>query len=687
MVVFPLNDKKAPAVPKGSDWRDYQGKADTDLVGIMIPEGVVVFDVDLYKGVTIEDIEQALGVSLPWVEAELQNTRSGGTHYVFRLPGRFDLPNGANLLGIDGFDTRAAGKGYIATGKGYEDLTLHGSVIEALHDVETWPMLPVEVAVRLSSKGDLLDIGDDDGELESLAEVMAEQPLELDLDDVKHYLDKLPDDCAKDSNKWLKTMMGVRHQFEGSEEGYQLFDEFSQRCPEKYDPIQNRKRWDSLGKKRITNPVTFASVIEMAGGVDVELLEKKAVFHEQFVFLTSSAEYLHKRTLIRMGAQAFNVAFNRLTPVNAKGKKQKATDFVERHIKCVNDGMYAPQFGEFFIYDGVEYFNTYRPVRLRRQPQGEAVVAVKRHVAHLLPDQREQDLLINYLAYCVQNPGIKLFWAILLQGVQGDGKSFFAEMMQHVMGRSNCQSVSAEVLDERFTAWADGKCLTFFEEIKLDNYRKYEVLNKLKPYITNPVVSVRRMYRDAYEAINTCNYIALTNHDDALPLDNTDRRYCVLATQWQSAQRLKEFMTANPRYYPELYKVMREGAGQILDWLLTHKIPDWFLELRRAPETNAKERMKELARPEGWLIVEDAINVFQCDEINDHVVNVTLLQKKVDESLDMDFRDFPKSKALSRVMAAMGYHMIGVIQNKDRKNQRYYCKDEKAKPKDFYVPF
>jgi hypothetical protein len=671
-------------------------------------------------------------------------------HYVFKLPGRFDITNGSDLLGVDGFDTRSSGKGYIATGKGYNNLTFQDSVVEALHDIDFWPLLPIEAALKLSTK----QFAGEHGDLEMM---IANQPLDLDVDEVKGYLNKLPIEYVEDGGNWLRLGMALRHQFSGSEEGWKLFDAVSQRCPEKYDREQNRRRWDSLGKKAVVNPVTFATVIEWCGGKGVavqgkleqclealkaantkddiaaavkdaatlhldeltlpiligeiraryatvvgqkitEAQVKKALkkqggddkagdFYDEYVFLTATGEYMHRINKSTMGPRAFDVAHSRDAPLDADGNPQRATGYADNKIRCVYSGMYAPQFGDFFTYDGIEYFNTFRPCDLTPKEPGGAVAKVKRHIAHLLPDEYEQGLFINYLAHNVQRPGVKLFWAMVLQGVQGDGKSFFAEMMQHVLGRSNCKIVSAEVLDEQYTAWAEQSCMTFFEEIKLDNFRKYEILNKLKPFITNPVISVRRMYRDTYEAINTTNYVALTNHKDCLPIDDTDRRYCVLYSAMQSREQLEHFMQDNPDYYPDLYDSMRKGTGEILAWLKQHPIPDSFLAMSRAPSTRAKEMMRDMAKGDDWLIVEDAITAFKAHDINDFVVNITKLQKAVSDSMDMDFRDFPKTNRLKNILSDMGYQLIGVYKNDERKNQRIYCKDEKAKAVDFSAPF
>ena len=753
-VIFPLTDKKAPAVPENTDWREYRGDVKTKLVGVMIPKGVIVFDLDTYKGVTTEQVDAAFGVQLDWQCAELQNTRSGGTHYVFRVPAELDLTNGTNVCGVKHFDNLASFKGYIATGEGYENLTFCDSVADALHDIEMWPALPEQAVAMLNSAVVETESFD-------LLDAIAAQPLDIGFDEVVSFVRKLTAEQAESSDTWLKVMMAIYHQTKGGEDGWQLFDEFSQLSPGNYDKAKNRKRWESLARSKKSNPVTFASVIDMVGGyavveaertsgvmakikdastkeeiecviaeiascklteidstLAVKMLIKQfnvvlgeklsesqvkrmirmskpkqsAEFYDDYVFLTQVAEYMDKSTKITMGPRAFDVKHNRDTPTDSEGNPQNATNYVNNKIECVHSGMYAPIFDEFFTYEGVKYFNTYKPNTLRRKhwEGSKTVEMVKGHIAHLLPDESEQQLIINYLAHNIQYPGKKLQWAVILQGVQGDGKSFFAEMMGKLLGQSNCRTISVESLDEKFTAWAEGNCMVFIEELKLDNYRKYETLNKLKPYITNTTVSVRKMRTDAYEAVNTTNYFALTNFKDALPIDDNDRRYCVLFSQWQSKESLNAWKAKNPNYYPKLYEAMRSGAGELLDWLSSHTIPNEFLEMTVAPETRAKATMVDMAKSSEYLLVEDALAEFECDDINAEVVNVTKLNYKISESVTFgsEYKDFPKTSRLANILLQMGYHNIGRYKDDDRKNQLIYCKDDKKKPIDFKpVPF
>jgi hypothetical protein len=419
--------------------------------------------------------------------------------------------------------------------------------------------------------------------------------------------------------------------------------------------------------------------------------EKAGDFVSDFVFVQSYCEYMSRDTKECMNARAFDTTHNRLTPMTDDGEKQNATSYSNDIIECVAKAMYAPMFANTFTHDTVNYINLYRPTLLDRVDHDTTniVERVKKHIAHLVASEEEQNIIINYLAHNVQFPGMKIHWAIVLQGVQGDGKSFLAEMMQHVLGMYNVRMMNAQTLGTSFSAWAAGQCMTFIEELKIDNKQKYEILNNMKPYITNTTVESTPKGKDPQVVMNTTNYFALTNFKDAIPLDDTDRRYCIIFSRWQNAAKLALFQTENPRYYQDLYEDMRANAGEILDWLMSYKIPEKFMNTNRAPETTAKELMKDLSKSEGFIMIDDAIEEFNCEDINKDIVNITKLSKLVEiEWSNADIAKFPKTSGLKNILVGMGFHYIGRKHNEERKLQSIYALDENLKIADIgAVPF
>ncbi|MGL4516782.1 MAG: DUF5906 domain-containing protein [Shewanella sp.] len=742
MVVFPLTDRKTPAIEKGTSWHTYNGPVSTPMVGVAIPDGIFVIDADLYKGVTLEQIEEILGCALPWDAAELQNTMQGGRHYAFSVPMGGSLLNTKNAFGLIGFDTRSAGKGYIASGYGYELLSfMHDTTAEALDDKDCWPRLP-DVALAKVTNSRVRDNSAED-ETCDLLDAIAAQPLDLTIEQVRQYVERLPWETSE-SEDWLRVGMAIKHQL--GDAGWPLFDEFSRRCPEKYDEVMNRRRWNSF-KTEGKDPVTFASVIKLAGGAvatakiegehikqqlaeaaDVgqleELLKRAANlrmdkiaeeaflktvqakytaltgskpslptirkeiktkrvsklsgdFVDEYVYCTSAGEWMHRESKSAMKSHAFDVVNNRRTPPDNDGNKQSATTYAMDRVEPVDSTMYFPAAAETFERAGLRYLNMYRAPEIETVPVGttDIVERVKGHIAHLLADKREQDILIDYLAHNVQNPGVKKEWAIVLQGVQGDGKSFFAEMMSHVMGSNNVRIMGVETLESPFTGWATGQCMTFIEELKLDNLRKYEVLNKLKMYVSNPTVEEHKKGKDPHTVVNTTNYIALTNFKDAIPIDTTDRRYCILFSRWQQKGALVAFKEANPGYYPELYAAMRANFGELRQWLLEHEISAEFVEASTAPDTNAKEMMTELSKSSSQIAVEEGIEHFKAQiELDDGgTIDVTWLSKlaKDASAFDDKWEDFPAKSALKNALLNAGWELVG------RKRTKYSEGDNK----------
>ena len=729
-VIFPLNDKKAPAVPQGTDWRDYHGEANSPLIGVMIPQGVIVLDVDTYKGATTEQVDTALGVALDWDSAELQTTMHGGKHYAFAVPFDVELINGQDVLGVKGFDTRSSLKGYIATGRGYSNLTFMDSVSEALHQREAWPVLPVEVVGRI--KVEVVEDCD-------LLSAIAEQPLDISADDVKAYMSKLPDSCAEDGAQWLKVGMALYHQFGGAESGWLLFDEFSKRCADKYDARMNRKRWDSFGKKKPAKPVTFASVIELAGGRQVEVVSsafdgllvearqveslaqynqlknkvkalgerelttdlrgmvaaelatrfgkengitkteiKKALLPvkkekrrdaedvtpfwlDGWVYVEMTCEFANTQLNYAIKREAFNAKFDREPECIMAEKSAAQMALQVFKIPTVVDKMFWPGAEMIFEHDSKLMLNAYYVSGVTPADEidldGEiAISAFLKHVEFTLDDKREQGILLDWLAYVIKHPGQRVNWALLLQGAQGTGKSYFVKLLQYIMGE-HVRNLDPTAIAGRFTGWAHGATVVAVEEIRISGTNKYEVLDRMKPFITNDTVQIEEKGRDHRTVPNFTSYLLLTNHKDAIPLTSGDRRYCVLFSRVQTEQQLFAELggeEAAERYFSNLFDLTRDNADALARWFLDREISSEFKPKGRAPETMARQMMMNIATSPERLAVEDAIEKHRCDVINENVLDITWLNKLC----EMEGEELPKTRAMTAILLEMGYEQM-----------------------------
>ena len=79
--------------------------------------------------------------------------------------------------------------------------------------------------------------------------------------------------------------------------------------------------------------------------------------------------------------------------------------------------------------------------------------------------------------------------------------------------------------------WAIGGCLGVVEELYEAGKNRDKVINSLNEVITNATVSTSVRNSGNGEELNFLNLVALTNHADALPVSDEDRRFCIIQTR------------------------------------------------------------------------------------------------------------------------------------------------------------
>ena len=174
---------------------------------------------------------------------------------------------------------------------------------------------------------------------------------------------------------------------------------------------------------------------------------------------------------------------------------------------------------------------------------------------------------VDWMAHNVQKPGEKILWAPIVLGVQGDGKTTLGRMLSGAMGARHVKNVGVKEVFSPFSGWASGACVGIIEEIRVTGHMRSDAMDTLKPFITNATVNVVRKGADGIDVLNTQNYMAFTNHPDALMLNKDDRRWGVFATRYESREELVRHRDES--YWEWLYSLINEGAGDIRGWLMS----------------------------------------------------------------------------------------------------------------------
>lgn len=397
-----------------------------------------------------------------------------------------------------------------------------------------------------------------------------------------------------------------------------------------------------------------------------------------WVFVQQDESFYNHRTRQVMSTKSFDLSNGRflLTKrdvLEGHSTPEHSASHVAVHryqIPIVANKMYAPLEEQFFEANKLNYVNSYSSATVPEMPdilnrrQRRMIKRIEKHLEHLFPNDRDRKLLLSWMAYIVQTND-KVKWAPVIQGVEGDGKSFFGLVMGAVLGGENVDVIDGDAFAEKYTPWAEGSQFLMVEEVRLHGMDRFAVINKVKPFISNVMVSIRRMQTDLYKVINTVNYLLTTNHKDGVPVNDNSSRYFPMFSRWQTLIALNAFKKANPNYYTELHEALEE-AGALRFWLMDYELHEDFNPLERASESSSMKEMKYLNQSdeeEGLAEVLDKEIVGATRELVDSSI---LAEAMHDHGVPV-----PYGLAWKRLLSESGFTYLGPVKV-DHKTRKFW---------------
>ena len=207
------------------------------------------------------------------------------------------------------------------------------------------------------------------------------------------------------------------------------------------------------------------------------------------------------------------------------------------------------------------------------------------HVEYLFDhDQIAMDHFLNVVSHLVQLPGQRINHALLITSeAKGIGKSTLGTIIRRLTGERNSGVAQSKDLKSQFDGWLIGKLVVQVDEIY--EYGNWDLTNKLKPLITEPLVSVNLKYGPQLSVNNFARFIMFSNHTTPLDLEIGDRRFFVFNSQ------------AKPKdaeYYERLNNYIESDRGmtEIYSWLARRDI-SMFKPFAGPPMTDAKVKLIE----------------------------------------------------------------------------------------------
>lgn len=379
---------------------------------------------------------------------------------------------------------------------------------------------------------------------------------------------------------------------------------------------------------------------------------------------------LDNASLPPMVATAFNNQLANepeLIYIDDDGNEQriKATKYVEGKIPTIAGYSYDPTKPKGIIeINGAKYANTYMAPRHEpiTQPCNTAESLITNHLKHLLSSEPEQSLMLDWLAHQVQYPGQLLRFAPIIVGTQGDGKSCLMEIVSAAIGIHNTDQVYPRSFDSEFNDWANSGSTVAIEELYIRGSKGEQNYDFLKPFITNSQVNVNRKHNHPVTIDNVTNYIAFSNHKDAIPLAGDDRRFWIMFTNFIDYAKFP--VDSYTEHFTTLFGFITsaQGRAKVYDFLIHHSISQEFKSLTAAPESISKLIMTEAAYDDLTKAVKERMDHYEKPMITYHhpthgeCINVTVINRMEEgSSHHWDYPELPTGTKLTKAMDILGY--------------------------------
>jgi hypothetical protein len=504
-------------------------------------------------------------------------------------------------------------------------------------------------------------------------------PLNVSADDIERMIGALDPDAGHDV--WLSVGMALYHQFEGSDEGLDMFIRWSMDSID-FDANEIRGRWPTWEAKSYGgSPVTAASIIAMYNEVSDKRSEDDPTLRKKSKKLS---EWVKRFALVELkdGTEVHDcgVPLHRSPRRTLKAFREHNAAYIHTYItfdgepktEAMVDAwrasldtrhyagyIYNPGAGRFCanpaaIDDDSQYVNTfYFPPHYddssAKEDLEEVIKPFTDFIAHLFPETVERDWFIMWVARLLQYPSTRSFVTPLnITPVTGTGRGLLFEILKQVVGNNNAHDVSSDDMEGRFNGYLDKCILAVVQEIKAaTGDRKYQSWERMKSLLADTSANIQQKGVDSYTAPIYANFLMFSNNLDALPIDDVNERRVYVMRG--ASKPISNTMI-------EIVNNWRSESDNIaaLFWYLKRFVRVDQSAFKRAPVSEMKRQLVSASLGEdadtlvSWLS-EDAPRVFTYDyAIGD-------LQEYAGSAADFDAYSM-NTRFFGRLLADRGYH-------------------------------
>ena len=417
------------------------------------------------------------------------------------------------------------------------------------------------------------------------------------------------------------------------------------------------KRYSELTGAKVSAAVIQKQLREDIRKANKEEDSSTPAWLRPFVYVSSDNKFVNTANMVEYAPEAFNFSFNEyMMPDDCEGGRPPimATDYATNIIKIpkVVAKIYDPRYDgamPIFTHNGISYLNTYRPTYPEPDPtkSEEAGRIFTQHLEKLIAEQDYRRIFLDFLAFIVQNPGVKIRWTIVVQSVQGAGKGLIGKAAEAVLGKGNVKPVSNTVAASQWNDWSYGCQLIIIEELHSSGQNRKQLTDGLKEALTNDDLSVNKRNTSAYTVENTTNFICFTNEEGALAISSGERRYFVIKSPIRNKAQADAMQAEG--WFDQLARLHGDLAAGFRHFLLNHKISPDFNPNGNAPDSVYTHEMVQDSESPGVTLIKEAMEDPEHPFINVDFISIRHLNALMG-------RNYAQP---SRYLREMNYTLVG----------------------------
>jgi hypothetical protein len=205
-------------------------------------------------------------------------------------------------------------------------------------------------------------------------------------------------------------------------------------------------------------------------------------------------------------------------------------------------------------------FAPYNPERITNQPMP---AIFEEYLSRVFVNQQDREIVLDWCADIIQNPGRRPEWGVILRGDSGTGKSTVCELVKKALGGSHVwQRNQYKLALERFSEVLPNHLLVCFDDAKpnKDTYEDLKYVMSAKQLEVETKHVQQRQVRDVYARVLIC-----TNRYRPFEFDATDRRFYVCQRNYiQGSKKESE------DFFAEFYQWLRgrEAAPYLYNFFM-----------------------------------------------------------------------------------------------------------------------